>query len=174
VNPGVAESPCNGVDDNCDGDTDENQVLGCMDDTACNYNAAANCPDNAACTYATTWFADADGDGFGDAGDSVLDCSAPAGYVADNTDCDDTNDVVYPGAPGTGEDLDNNCDGIIIGDELEPCAGDFNQDGLRNATDLLMLLGNWGGSGIGDMNNDGTVNSADQLAFLVVFATACP
>jgi hypothetical protein len=94
--------------------------------------------------------------------------------VADNTDCDDSRADVYPGAPGTGEDIDNNCDGDVTGAEIAPCAGDFNGDGLRNATDLLMLLGNWGGSGIGDMNNDGTVNSSDQLAFLVVFATACP
>ncbi len=35
---------------------------------------------------ATTWYADADGDGFGDAGSSLLACSAPGGYVADNTD----------------------------------------------------------------------------------------
>lgn len=44
------------------------------------------------------YYADADGDGFGDATTSVTNCVPPVGYVADNTDCDDTNDAFFPGA----------------------------------------------------------------------------
>ncbi|MFN8274462.1 MAG: GEVED domain-containing protein [Flavobacteriaceae bacterium] len=46
-------------------------------------------------TPATTWYADADGDGFGNAAVSQMACSQPSGYVANNTDCDDTNAAIY-------------------------------------------------------------------------------
>ncbi|NHM07663.1 hypothetical protein G4D82_10550 [Flavobacterium sp. CYK-4] len=44
---------------------------------------------------ATTWYADADTDGFGNAAVSQLACTQPVGYVANNTDCDDTNVNIY-------------------------------------------------------------------------------
>ncbi|MBK7036131.1 MAG: hypothetical protein IPH42_07240 [Bacteroidetes bacterium] len=62
----------------------------------------------------TTYYQDADGDGFGNAAvfiDVIGD--PPAGYVADNTDCDDTNDAIYPGATEIENDLDDDCDGQI-------------------------------------------------------------
>ena len=44
-----------------------------------------------------TFYRDLDGDGFGaEASGSVVDCSAPAGYVANNTDCNDSNAVINP------------------------------------------------------------------------------
>ena len=45
------------------------------------------------------WYPDADGDGFGDAAAPTTACDAPVGFVADGTDCDDT-DSLLP-APGT-------------------------------------------------------------------------
>ena len=45
------------------------------------------------------WYPDGDGDGFGDATAPTDACEAPAGFVADGTDCDDT-DSLLP-APGT-------------------------------------------------------------------------
>jgi len=44
--------------------------------------------------------------------------------------------------------------------------GDLNGDGVVNAADLAILLGQWGGSGNADLNNDGVVNAAD-LAILL-------
>ena len=38
-----------------------------------------------------TYYADADGDGFGDIAVDSMDCVAPAGYVSNNTDCNDNN-----------------------------------------------------------------------------------
>jgi hypothetical protein len=46
-----------------------------------------------------TWFADQDGDGFGDPDIAHVSCAAPAGFVASNTDCDDTDATVYPSRP---------------------------------------------------------------------------
>jgi len=59
-----------------------------------------------------SFFADGDGDGFGFPLLSVKDCSAPAGYVANDQDCNDANSAIHPGAvdiPGNG--IDEDCSG---------------------------------------------------------------
>ena len=50
-----------------------------------------------------TWYADSDGDGYGDPLDyTVADSSAaPAGYVTDSSDCDDDDSAVNPGGTET-------------------------------------------------------------------------
>ncbi len=45
-------------------------------------------------TGQAVWYADYDGDGFGDADDVATACDPPLGYVADRRDCDDTNATV--------------------------------------------------------------------------------
>ena len=53
-------------------------------------------------SYATfsmvpTWFRDLDGDGFGaSASGTATQCTAPSGYVLNNTDCNDANPVINP------------------------------------------------------------------------------
>ena len=61
----------------------------------------------------TTYFADADGDTYGDAATTTTSCTgtAPTGYVSNSTDCDDTNNTVHPGATEICDGLDNNCNG---------------------------------------------------------------
>lgn len=39
--------------------------------------------------FESAWYADVDEDGLGDNGAVLMACEAPAGYVADNSDCDD-------------------------------------------------------------------------------------
>jgi len=43
-----------------------------------------------------TFYADTDGDGFGDASNTLLSCTLPAGYTTNNTDCDDSNALINP------------------------------------------------------------------------------
>lgn len=57
------------------------------------------------------FYADADGDGYGNLVQTSSACTA--GYVSDNTDCDDTKNNVYPGATEICDGFDNDCDGQI-------------------------------------------------------------
>ncbi len=90
INPAAAEI-CDGIDNNCDGLVD---------------NGASD---------VATWYTDADGDGYGDPASATSACSAPAGAIADNTDCDDRNAAVNPAAVEICDGIDNNCDGSTDG-----------------------------------------------------------
>lgn len=60
----------------------------------------------------TTYYTDADNDTYGDPASPVISCSgAPVGTVADNTDCNDANAAVYPGAAEVCNNIDDDCNG---------------------------------------------------------------
>ncbi len=67
-------------------------------------------PGTTGCDAPTPWYPDEDGDGFGQSTGRVIACEAPAGHVGDDTDCDDEDDQVYPGAPEPCGGPDTNCD----------------------------------------------------------------
>ena len=117
VHPNTVEV-CNGVDDDCDG---------VVDDSA-----------------GDLWYADADGDGFGDPATETQSCDAAEGTVADNTDCDDTSVDINPGADELCDDLDNNCDGDIDVDAVDATFwyDDADGDGFGDpATEILACDG---------------------------------
>ncbi len=89
IYPGAAEL-CDGQDHDCDGLVLESSSV----DTS-------------------LWYADSDGDRFGGGGGGVYACSAPAGHVADGTDCLDSDASVYPGAPERCDGVDEDCDGSV-------------------------------------------------------------
>jgi len=95
VNPG-ADEICNDRDDDCDDATDEDAI------------------------DAVRYFADADGDGFGDIGQPVDACEQPVGTVTNGSDCDDSNRFGYPGADEICDNGKNDdCDDDTEVDEKE-------------------------------------------------------
>lgn len=118
VNP-AADERCNDEDDNCDGSTDNEPV------------------------DAPTWYLDADLDGFGDPSTAVDACDQPSGHIDDGSDCDDTLDTVYPGAPETCNTLDDDCDDSVDEDPEDGFVWyeDLDGDGYGNAREPLRDCG---------------------------------
>ena len=114
-----------------------------------------------------------------------VDFETCAGIVdADNDthnnicDCDDNNPTQYPGAPGTNEGLDSNCNGLMEVSEIAEvqCVGDFTQDGLVGAADLVTFLSFFGcmiDCSVGDLDEDGIVGVADLVILLGQIGQFC-
>lgn len=82
----------------------------------------------------TEFFADEDGDGFGDPETGEAACIAAEGLVADNTDCADDDGNNFPGNEEVCDGNDNNCDGEA--DEgLEDCDAGSSSSGDGSAGD---------------------------------------
>ena len=119
INPGATEA-CDGSDNDCDGLVDDDD------------------PD---ATGGSPWYVDADGDGYGSGAYSVTACSQPSGYVADSSDCADTEAEAHPGHDEVCDGIDNDCDGSA--DEADAVdAGtwyaDSDGDGYGDASTALV------------------------------------
>jgi|GEM_PF-566092 len=93
-----ADEVCNGVDDDCDTLVDD------ADDDVVD---------------ASTWYADLDGDGYGDPDAPFVACGQPTLTSSLDTDCDDDDGSVNPaGTELWYDELDSDCDGD---DDPDPC-----------------------------------------------------
>lgn len=106
---GTAET-CNAIDDDCDGTVDNGALI--------------------------TFYVDRDGDGFGSnaaGAETRQGCAPVAGFVANDSDCNDTRAAVNPGATEICDaaDIDEDCDGMAnescgcsnVGTSQACCAG---------------------------------------------------
>ncbi len=88
VKPGVPEV-CNGRDDNCVNGADEGFTP-------------------------KQYYPDADGDGYGGrTGAAVTGCAAPVGYGEGQSDCNDADPKIHPGATEVCNDRDDNCNNRV-------------------------------------------------------------
>ncbi|WP_158623848.1 MopE-related protein [Corallococcus llansteffanensis] len=107
IRPGAAEV-CDSVDNNCNGSVDEG--------------------------VGTTWYRDADGDGYGNASQSTLACSQPSGYVSNAGDCNDSSSSIRPGVAEVCDSVDNNCNGAVDEGVGSTWYRDADGDGHGNAS----------------------------------------
>ncbi len=108
VNPD-AEEICDGLDNNCDGEVDEGVKI--------------------------KWYADTDGDGYGNISSLTEACVQPPDHVSNDSDCDDNSPTTNPASYEICDLLDNDCDGEIDEEAInqEVFYADADGDGFGDA-----------------------------------------
>jgi hypothetical protein len=100
---------CDGIDNDCDG-----------------------VPDPEDAPVVARWYADGDGDGFGDPLRSIEACAPPAGHALLGTDCDDTNAARHPAQRERCNGVDDDCNGVA---DFVIAPGDLEDDDLDGVPD---------------------------------------
>jgi hypothetical protein len=126
----TGDEDCNGRDDDCDGDVDEDELI--------------------------TFYPDGDGDGRGDgAGAAVMGCTPPTGYSMHGDDCDDANSARFPTNTETCDaaSVDEDCDGVANPVSLCTCSEGQTRPCARSGacaagTESCTLAGTWGACSI--------------------------
>ncbi|HEX5749299.1 MAG TPA: MopE-related protein [Archangium sp.] len=134
---------CDGLDNDCDGERDEDNPGGmqtcstgklgvCAAGVTYCTSSALHCVQTVAASSEVcdgldndcdgvvdedlllqTWYRDADSDGYGNPSSWIQNCRQLAGYVANALDCNDGNAAIRPGAAEVCDGLDNDCDAQV-------------------------------------------------------------
>ncbi len=105
IHPEMAET-CNYIDDDCNDEIDEGVTI--------------------------TYYPDLDGDTFGYDDNPIEVCEFQQGYSETNTDCDDSNDAIFPGNEEICNQIDDDCNGKIDEGVELPFYADTDGDGYGN------------------------------------------
>ncbi len=121
VHPG-ADEHCDDEDEDCDDLVDED---------------AQDAPE---------WYADHDGDGYGNSDDTTSACEVPSTHTAEAGDCDDSDAEVHEGADEVCDGKDNDCNGQTDSDDegvdlstVEPWYVDTDGDDFGDSNDPGVL-----------------------------------
>ncbi|NMC70440.1 MAG: hypothetical protein GYA57_10290 [Myxococcales bacterium] len=179
---------CNGLDDDCDGETDEELEENCS--SVCGAGTrrcvggrwgtcSARQPAEEVCDGfdndcdtetdegGARWYPDSDRDGYGVAAGALEACQQPPGYVSNRDDCDDAAADVHPGAAETCDGRDEDCSGTpdegcaCIGGETRPC-GDWGDLGPCELGQQSCAAGAWGECTGGVRPAEETCNGIDD------------
>ena len=118
INPNADETCADDIDNNCDGVVNEGTAVDAL-----------------------LWYQDADQDTYGDPNQTMYSCEQPAGYTDDSTDCNDYNNLQYPGAAEYCNGADDDCDNLI--DEDSPVGSntyyqDLDLDGFGDPNNTVL------------------------------------
>jgi len=166
IHPDAPELP-NGIDDNCDGVIPLNEIDedgdGSFADSDCDDNDPARSPDfeeivdgidNDCDTVLPDNEIDNDTDMYID---GIFDLGGWMGTsdVTGDNDCDDTNAAMFPGAEEIPDGFDNDCDGLLLDEEIDNDGdGQAEFQGDCDDDDKFNFLGN-------DERDDGSDNDCD-------------
>lgn len=101
------------------------------------------------------YYADLDNDSFGDPGSYIYSCIDSAGYVSNNLDCNDLNNLIHPGVSDPCNSIDDNCNGVVDEDAI-----------------FLNWYRDADGDGFGLISND-SLSCFDELSGFVFDSTDC-
>ncbi len=180
VNPGMTELPYDGLDNDCDSSTPDDDLDGdghasasdCDDDDPAVHPDAEELCDGVDqdCDGLTdedavdgqAVFDDADGDGYGDEDSEAQACEAGSGQVTEGGDCDDVDAAVHPGAKEICNGADDDCDGLADeGLKTESGWADADGDGYGDPDSPVEACDQ--GSGVAD--NDQDCDDGDASVF---------
>ncbi len=133
INPTVLDF-CDAIDNNCDGMIDEDATF-------------------------LIYYADNDGDGYGNPEVDTSNCFVPVGFISDNTDCNDEIFSIHPTAIEICNSLDDDCDAIIDEDLIfNIYYADADSDGYGNSfVDSISC-----NMPVGYIDNNTDCNDADE------------
>ena len=134
INGGAVEL-CDGIDNDCDGEIDED--------------------------VDQLWYADTDGDGFGDPEATTAGCEQPEGAVPNGSDCDDADPAIFPGAEELCDGRDNDCDGTLDDDGTLTAYLDQDGDGYGDPAALVEVCA----LGPGQVDNNEDCDDEEPAAF---------
>ena len=130
------EDACpNDAENDADGDgvCESDEINGCTDSQACNYDSSAT-EDNGTCIQPITWYWDTDGDGLGDDTFTMEACSQPGPEFVTNID------DLCPLDP----ENDADGDGVCESDEVEGCTGsdsiNYNPDATEDDGSCIIAV----------------------------------